>query len=81
MIGEPFSMSDPTTRLSRIAILWRGDETARRSAGQRPAGSGRLRCARRRRRRCGPVVYEDDVPRQRNNSPRSMACRLGQPDP
>ena len=25
-------MSKPTARLGRIAILWRGDETARRSA-------------------------------------------------
>jgi len=29
---EPFSMSEPTTRLGRIGILWRGDEAARRSA-------------------------------------------------
>ena len=28
----PFSMSEPTTHLGRIAILWRGDEAARRSA-------------------------------------------------
>src|SRR5262249_57881562 len=28
---EPFSMSEPTTRLGRIGILWRGDEAARRS--------------------------------------------------
>ena len=29
MKAEPFSMSEPTARL---AILWRGDEAARRSA-------------------------------------------------
>ena len=31
MNAEPFSMSESTTRLGRIAILWRGDEAARRS--------------------------------------------------
>src|SRR5262249_32225170 len=29
---EPFSMSEPTTRVGRVGILWRGDEAARRSA-------------------------------------------------
>jgi hypothetical protein len=32
MNAEPASMSEPPTRLRRIAILWRGDEAARRSA-------------------------------------------------
>src|SRR5262249_15347738 len=32
MNAEPFSKSEPTARLGRIAILWRGDEAARRSA-------------------------------------------------
>ena len=32
MNAEPFSMSEPRARLGRIAILWRGDEAARRRA-------------------------------------------------
>ncbi len=32
MNAEPVSMSEPTARLGSIAILWRGDEAARRSA-------------------------------------------------
>jgi hypothetical protein len=32
MNAERFSMSEPTAHLGRIAILWRGDEAARRSA-------------------------------------------------
>src|SRR5262249_8871440 len=32
MNAEPFSFSQPTARLGRIAILWRGDEVARGSA-------------------------------------------------
>ena len=32
MKGEPFSMSKPKARVGRIAILWRGDEAARRGA-------------------------------------------------
>src|SRR5262249_40902483 len=32
MNAEPFSMSGPTARLGRVAVLWRGDEAARRSA-------------------------------------------------
>src|SRR5262245_63104327 len=32
MNAEPFFMSKPTARLGRIAILWRGDQEARRSA-------------------------------------------------
>jgi hypothetical protein len=62
MNAEPFSMSAPTARLGRVAILWRGDETARRGvtletsrfkavfAALAAAGVDAL-----------PVVYEDDV--------------------
>ena len=32
MKAEPFSMSKPKARVGRIAILWRGDEAARRGA-------------------------------------------------
>jgi len=32
MNAEPFSISRPTARLGRIAILWRGDEAERRNA-------------------------------------------------
>ncbi len=32
MNAEPFSMSEPISRLGRIAIVWRGNEAARRSA-------------------------------------------------
>src|SRR5215203_92172 len=32
MNAEPFSMSKATARLGRVAILWRGNEAARRSA-------------------------------------------------
>ena len=35
MNTEPFPISDTTARLGRIAILWRGDEAARRSATAR----------------------------------------------
>src|SRR6478735_7497365 len=57
-----FSMSEPTARLGRIAILWRGDEATRRSvtpetsrfkavfAALADVGVG-----------AEPVVYEDDV--------------------
>ena len=55
-------MSDPTTRLGRIAILWRGDEAARRSA--RPETS-RFKAVFAALADVGvaavPVVYEDDV--------------------
>ncbi len=30
-------MFEPTARLGRIAILWRGDEAARRSFAEKPA--------------------------------------------
>jgi hypothetical protein len=55
-------MSEPSTRLGRIAILWRGDEAARRSA--RPETS-RLKAIFAALAEAGvdaePVVYEDDV--------------------
>ena len=55
-------MSDPITRLGRIAILWRGDEAARRSA--RPETS-RFKAVFAALADVGvaavPVVYEDDV--------------------
>ena len=55
-------MSEPITRLGRIAILWRGDEAARRSA--RPETS-RFKAIFAALADVGvaavPVVYEDDV--------------------
>jgi len=62
MSAEPFSISQSTTRLGRIAILWRGDEAARRSA--RPDTS-RFKAVFAALANVGvdaePVVYEDDV--------------------
>src|ERR1700755_321541 len=62
MNAEPFSMSKPTARLGRVAILWRGDEAARRSAT--PATS-RFKAVFAALADVGvdadPVVYEDDV--------------------
>jgi hypothetical protein len=62
MDDEPFSMSEPTTRLGRIAIVWRGDEAARRSA---TPGTGRFKAVFAALADVGvdadPVVYEDDV--------------------
>jgi hypothetical protein len=55
-------MSKPTARLGRVAILWRGDEAARRSAT--PA-TGRFKAIFAALADVGvdaePVVYEDDV--------------------
>jgi len=55
-------MLDPTARPRRIAILWRGDEAARRSA---TAESGRFKAVFAALADVGveavPVVYEDDV--------------------
>lgn len=55
-------MSDPTNRLGRIAILWRGDEAARRTAA--PEAS-RFKAVFAALAEAGvdaePVVYEDDV--------------------
>src|SRR5262249_48868859 len=62
MNAEPFSISSPTTRLGRVAILWRGDETARR--GVKPETS-RFKAEFAALADAGvdaePVVYEDDV--------------------
>src|SRR5882757_8720956 len=55
-------MFEPTARLGRVAILWRGDEAARRSA---TAESSRFKAVFAALARVGvdaePVVYEDDV--------------------
>jgi hypothetical protein len=57
---EPFSLS--TVRLGRIAILWRGDEAARRSA---TPDTSRFKAVFAALADVGvdvePVVYEDDV--------------------
>src|SRR5262245_17674792 len=62
MNAEPFSMSESTARIGRIAILWRGDDAARRSA--RPDTS-RFKAVFAALAAAGvdaePVVYEDDV--------------------
>jgi hypothetical protein len=62
MNAEPFSLSNPTTRLGRIAILWRGDEAARRSATPQTSRFNAVFAA---LADVGvaaePVVYEDDV--------------------
>jgi Domain of unknown function (DUF6815) len=62
MNAEPLSMRKPTARLGRIAILWRGDEAARRTAT--PDGS-RFKAVFAALTEIGidaePVVYEDDV--------------------
>jgi hypothetical protein len=63
---EPFSKSqptpEPTTRLGRVAILWRGDDAARRSAA---AETSRFKAVFAALADVGvdaePVVYEDDV--------------------
>jgi hypothetical protein len=59
---ERFSMSEPTARLGRIAILWRGDEAARRSATPE---TSRFKAVFAALADVGveaePVVYEDDV--------------------
>ncbi len=62
MNAEPFSISSPPVRLGRVAILWRGDEAARRSAT--PEAS-RFKAVFAALADLGvdaePVVYEDDV--------------------
>src|SRR5215469_16316811 len=62
MNAEPFSMPKPRPRLGRIAILWRGDEAARRSA---TLGTSRFKGVFAALADVGvdanPVVYEDDV--------------------
>ena len=58
----PFFMSDPSSRLGRIAILWRGDQAERRSATPE---TSRLKAIFAALADVGvaaePVVYEDDV--------------------
>src|SRR6201993_3286622 len=55
-------MFDPTARFGRIAILWRGDEAARRSASPQ---TNRFKAVFAALAKVGvdavPVVYEDDV--------------------
>src|SRR5262249_17675537 len=62
MNAEPLSISESTARLGRIAILWRGDEAARRNA--RP-NTSRFKTVFAALADVGvnadPVVYEDDV--------------------
>src|SRR6516162_10217855 len=62
MSAEPFPISESTARLGRIAILWRGDEAARRSA---TADNSRFKAIFAALADVGvdaePVVYEDDV--------------------
>ena len=62
MNAEPFSISHPTARLGRIAILWRGDEATRRGA---TPDTGRFKAVFAALADVGvdaePVVYEDDV--------------------
>src|SRR5215470_745481 len=59
---EPFSMSGSTARLGRIAILWRGDAAARRSATLQ---TSRFKAVFAALADVGvdaePVVYEDEV--------------------
>ena len=62
MNAEPFSVSKSTDRLGRIAILWRGDEVARRAAAP---DTSRFKAVFAALADIGvdaePVVYEDDV--------------------
>jgi hypothetical protein len=62
MDAEPFSKSESTARLGRIAILWRGDDAARRSAAP---DSCRFKDVFAALAHVGvdaePVVYEDNV--------------------
>jgi hypothetical protein len=62
MNAEPFSVSEPTTRPGRVAILWRGDEAERRST---TPGTSRFKAVFAALADAGvqaePVVYEDDV--------------------
>src|SRR5262245_66353525 len=62
MNAEPFSMSEPRARLGRIAILWRGDEAARRDATPETSRFKAVFAALADVRvDAEPVVYEDDV--------------------
>src|SRR5215813_9773072 len=60
--AEPLTMSQPSPRLGRVAILWRGDDAERRSAALE---SSRFKAVFAALAEIGvdaePVVYEDDV--------------------
>jgi Domain of unknown function (DUF6815) len=62
MNAQPFSMPEPTSRLGRVGILWRGDDAARRDA---TAETSRFRAIFAALADIGvaaePVVYEDAV--------------------
>jgi uncharacterized protein DUF6815 len=62
MNAEPSSLSQPTARLGRVAILWRGDAAARRSATPQ---ASRFKAVFAALAHVGaaaePAVYEDDV--------------------
>src|SRR5689334_18746771 len=62
MNPEPFFMIEPKARLGRVAILWRGDEAARRSASPK---TSRLKAVFAALADIGvdaePVVYEEDI--------------------
>ena len=62
MNAEPFPMCEATARVGRIAILWRGNEAARRSAAPE---TSRFKAVFAALADVGvdaqPVVYEDDV--------------------
>ena len=62
MSTEPVPIFEPKARLGRIAILWRGDELARRNASPE---TGRFKAVFAALADVGidaePVVYEDDV--------------------
>jgi hypothetical protein len=61
MNAEPYSISQPTTRLGRVAILWRGDEAASSATPE----TSRFKAVFAALADVGvdaePVVYEDDV--------------------
>src|ERR1700704_2814700 len=62
MNAGQFSVSEPTARLGRIAILWQGDEAARRSATPETSRFKAVFAALADVRvDAEPVVYEDDV--------------------
>jgi hypothetical protein len=62
MNAEPFSVSQPTARLGRVGILWRGDEAARRRV---TSETSRFKAVFAALAKVGvdaeTVVYEDDV--------------------
>jgi hypothetical protein len=58
-------MSKPTARLGRIAILWRSNEDAPQCHARDQPVQGRLRGARRCRRRCGTGGLRGRCPRRR----------------